>query len=461
MAGLVLLAGWGALAFGAVYEWAYPPLLLVAALVGGVAWTRSAGAAFPRIAAAAAATLAAILLQLVPIDADVLARVSPGTHRILMQTDVAYAIAVDHALPARHPMSVAPALTIDGVWFLLCGAMLTLGTARWLTRDRLRRLAAGLVVLGALLAVIGLVQRVISPRVIYGFWVPEQGITPFGPFVNKNHFAGWMVMALPLVLGLAAGMMVRGSGRAPTWRARLGRLSRPETAASAMTLLAAFMMTVALLLTLSRSGIVSAAMTLAVAALVTPRFVRGQGRRLAIGLALLALAAAVWAGTDRLADRFGEIGSVGINDRAGMWTDTWRMAAASPVFGIGIRAYTRASFAFQSILPGLHVSAAHNDWLQLIAEGGLLVGIPAAWLLVELVREGARRFRDHGRTADYGTSYWIRAGAAGGLFGIGLQSLVEFSLQMPGNTILFALLWAIVIAPLPVPTGHRSHPLAA
>ena len=28
------------------------------------------------------------------------------------------------------------------------------------------------------------------------------GGSPFGPFVNKNHFAGWMLMALPLTIGL-------------------------------------------------------------------------------------------------------------------------------------------------------------------------------------------------------------------------------------------------------------------
>jgi O-antigen ligase len=132
-----------------------------------------------------------------------------------------------------------------------------------------------------------------------------------------------------------------------------------------------------------------------------------------------------------------------------MWRDTLRMAADFPIFGVGIRAYTVASLLYQRGLEDEHVGAAHNDWLQLVAEGGVLVSIPMLILLALLTREALRRFREHRQAGDFGTTYWLRAGAATGLLAIGLQSLVEFSLQMPGNTVLFAVLWALVIAPAP------------
>jgi hypothetical protein len=40
---------------------------------------------------------------------------------------------------------------------------------------------------------------------------------------------------------------------------------------------------------------------------------------------------------------------------------------------------------------------------------------------------------------------WIRIGAVAGLLGIAAQSLVEFSLQMPGNTLLFTVVLAIAM----------------
>ena len=85
---------------------------------------------------------------------------------------------------------------------------------------------------------------------------------------------------------------------------------------------------------------------------------------------------------------------------------------------------------------------AHNDYLQIAAEGGLLVGVPVAIALVVFVREIRRRFREDPSDR---VTYWIRAGAVTGLITIGCQAAVEFSLQMPGNAALFAVLAAIAI----------------
>jgi O-antigen ligase len=90
----------------------------------------------------------------------------------------------------------------------------------------------------------------------------------------------------------------------------------------------------------------------------------------------------------------------------------------------------------------LHFQEAHNDYLQIAAEGGLLVGVPALLVLMIFVRDVRRRFRESPKE---GTTYWLRVGAAIGLLAIGLQSLFEFSLQMPGNAALFAVLAAIAL----------------
>ena len=76
------------------------------------------------------------------------------------------------------------------------------------------------------------------------------------------------------------------------------------------------------------------------------------------------------------------------------------------------------------------------------SEGGLLVGVPAIVALALFVREVARRFREGEEDA---STYWLRAGAVTGLIGAGLQETVDFSLQIPGITALFALLCAIAL----------------
>jgi O-antigen ligase len=95
---------------------------------------------------------------------------------------------------------------------------------------------------------------------------------------------------------------------------------------------------------------------------------------------------------------------------------------------------------YPKVFADFHLQQAHNDYLQLLAEGGVLVTLPVvatAWALFQRCRRGLR--------FDRGAARWIRGGAIVSILTIALQSLVEFSLQMPGNTALFIVLLAIVL----------------
>jgi O-antigen ligase len=85
---------------------------------------------------------------------------------------------------------------------------------------------------------------------------------------------------------------------------------------------------------------------------------------------------------------------------------------------------------------------AHNDYLQLAAEGGLMLGIPILITLGLFVREVWLRFREG---ADDERTYWLRAGAVTGLIAIAIQEVFDFTLQMPGAAVLFVVLAAIAI----------------
>jgi O-antigen ligase len=96
---------------------------------------------------------------------------------------------------------------------------------------------------------------------------------------------------------------------------------------------------------------------------------------------------------------------------------------------------------------------AHNDYLQLAAEGGALVVVPAVVVLAVLVRSIRRRLLS---ADDDSLSAWVRVGAVAGLVGIGAQSLMEFSLQMPGNALMFSVLVALAVhRPRRVSRAHR------
>jgi len=144
---------------------------------------------------------------------------------------------------------------------------------------------------------------------------------------------------------------------------------------------------------------------------------------------------------DAIAARFAEPGARDLSGRFPIWADTVRIIRDFPLAGTGLNTYGIATLFYQTTLPEAHLREAHNEYLQLAAEGGLLVCIPVIVAIVIFAREVRRRF-----DVNEGSVYWIRAGAVTGILAIALQSAGEFSLQMPGNAALFAVLCAMAIS---------------
>jgi O-antigen ligase len=111
------------------------------------------------------------------------------------------------------------------------------------------------------------------------------------------------------------------------------------------------------------------------------------------------------------------------------------------VTGTGVGGYGTAMLVYQTAERHSIYEQAHNEYLQLLAEGGLLVGLPALALAIVLVRNIRHRLRG----SDDPQTAWIRAGALAGLAGIATQSLLDFSLQMPGNALMGVVLLAIAV----------------
>ena len=438
---------WGAFTFGAVYAWAAVPLFWASAAIGVLglvspASYRPAPVNRP-VAIGLALVAAAVLVQLVPLDAGALARVSPATHAFLGQYVVGYPDVV-----TAHPLSIRPASTLYGLAAFASFSLLLLGAARGLGRRSVRTLAGGLLVVGFALALVGIVQSGLSGRGmassrIYGM-VPTADASPFGPFLNRNHFAGWMLMALPVGLGLFIGQVARGMrGAGPTLRERVLWFSSPEASRVILAGLAVLVMAVSLVLTFSRSGIGGFAIALALSAFfVIRRQARGSRRVVVLSYVAVLLALSLgWAGLDAIVARFADLQGTGLNGRLGVWGDAWRVVRAFPWTGTGLNTFSEAMEVYQTFEMTSHTMEAHNDYLQLLADGGLLVALPALLAIFLLGREIRRRFRE----ADEVTAYWLRVGATTGLVAGAVQETVEFSLRLPGHGALLAALVGIAL----------------
>lgn len=464
LVGTLLLITWGTFAFGAVYPWAYTPLAAGCVLVGALGfalgdrplWTTN------RLLLAALAGIAVVgMLQLIPLPRPLLESISPGTSAFLNRFDLMWSRGIDpvtgEPLALRHPVSLAPEFTVRALWLMASFTLLLAGLLRSLSRTSASRLTRGIVFIGCVLAVFGIAQKAMlgdnafDGMRIYGFWKPVDVLsTPFGPYVNKNHFAGWMLMAIPLALGLAAAQFNALTRPLRNVRDVLLWLSDPEGGHMLLYLVVALIMSLSVLMTGSRSGIGCLALLFIGVAIGMGRQQSIRARVLAgAAVAIVLIAALQWAGRDAKLERF-----VSDNESVSMRLNIWRMSAgavpAFPVLGSGLDTFGKVSMAHQQPGMDLHYNEAHNDYVQLLVEGGLVTAILLVMALVGVAVGAATRLRG----GDDGVElHWIRVGAIAGLCTIGVQALVEFSLQMPGNAVLFVVLLALALF---TPAAHRS-----
>ncbi len=442
---LALVAvGWGALAFGGAYPWAYWPLAMMMFVAGALGLATRAGVALinPKLLAVFALPVVAVAIQLIPLPLPWLRVMSPNAVGILEKTDFAYGA----GLTRFHSLSIDWPATLVSLVLFAALVVLMIGLARTMAFRHPRTLVEVLTVLGVTLALIGIVQKPLYNGRLLGFWTPEAIGSPFGPFVNKNHFAGWMLMALPLSLGLLCAGLERAMRDVRSgWRHKVLWLATSEANRLILLATGALIMSLSLVLTMSRSGISALTISIVLMGMVIARGLKGRSRRAvgAVYLVVLLGAAIAWVGVDVLATRFANTNWSEFNDRRGAWLDALGVVAAFPLTGTGLNTYASVARFYQRHDLSSFYGEAHNDYLQVLAEGGALVAIPCAIGVAALGWEILRRMRHDGP----GSSWWLRRGAVTAIVAIGLQESVEFSLQMPGNALLFAVVCALAIHP--------------
>ncbi len=440
---LVAVTGWSLFAFAGAYRWTVVPLLVGALVAALVHQPRLLTPAYRRLDLWLLAAIVGGVLQLVPFPRFVRDVLSPAAATVRSQL----ALDATHA-PALRSLSLDPVAT---AWSLATAVacVIVFWTARHLfERSSPRRVVSGIAWCGLTLATIVFVQRVISPHQIYGFWTPivrTPHPTPLGPFVNRNDLAGWLLMAIPLVLGYAAARVVsRGDRRGVP--AQLASIvdTRMVTLAGALVLMSA-----ALVSSLSRSGLIGLGSGLVTMGVVARRRLGvGGGGVFVAAIVLLLLLALPYTNTPALAARLTDTLPADVGGRLAIWRETWAMARDFLAVGIGVGAFERGMLVYQQGSRLMFINHAHNEYLQVLTEGGLLIAFAVLAAIVAGASLVVQRLR-----SDSVRTFWIRTGALGGLIGVGVQSLWDTALRMPANGVLFAMVAAIA---LHAPSVRRS-----
>src|SRR6266404_6034865 len=316
-----------------------------------------------------------------------------------------------------------------------------LATQAFRTADDWRFFVWFIMSLGFLVAIFGILQHLTFNGKLYWFREMHYGGIPFGPYVNRNHFAGFVELILPLALV----PLVLGRVRRERW---------PVVGLFAVVPIGA------LFLSVSRGGIVSFGVELAVLALVMMQR-RTMGKQLFAGAAvlLLALLMVSWLGVGQLLQRFSSFQSLEVSagKRASMRRDTGHIFLDNPVSGTGLVTLQIVYPQYESLYDGKIVNHTHNDYLEALAETGILGGLCCAWFLGVLLSESLKRLRQLHNSFAGALQLSGLVACAGFL----VHGLVDFNLHIPSNAFLFFLLAHLATSEVqpvaPLSTADRSR----
>jgi len=384
-------------------------------------------------------TATAIGVQLIPLPQTFLRAVDPQA--LMVRASLWLPPLPSGPAAVYFPISVAPTDTLAALG-IYASALLLFWTCRQICdAGGSGRIVRAIAIVGLVGSVAAIIQRSEAHELLYGFWRPiDAGARPYGPFVNRNHFATWVLMACPLVFGYLLA-------RVPSHRSSQLLSQRIVTALKQLGSMRIWLvssvcvMTLAVLISASRSGLIGLMCATIVSMLLRKRPAAPAIRRWTMFQgAVLVLGGLAFANFDAVMDRFDQTlrPSESGRGRSAIWADARRVIADFPLTGTGAGTFGTAVAVYQTAEPGYSIGNAHNHYLQLAAEGGALVGVPAALSIAAFFALCLWRFRE-----DDSPDYLVRAGAMAGIAAVLVQSIWETGLRMPANAMLLAVLAAI------------------
>ena len=342
--------------------------------------------------------------------------------------------------------------TISTALLYCAYAMLCFLSGQTLLRSsQARKIALILALYGFAVAAFALLQGIAPNGKLYWLRQPSMGGWIYGPYVNHNHYAGLMELLVPVPLVLS-----------------LTRLAGEKERVAAGV--AAAIMVGTVFLSGSRGGMLAIFVELVVFAVVLLRqrvdLVRQKkGMRIALNMAAFAVvlvALLAWLGGKELTAR---VSSISVETRTelsgGMRLsidrDALRMFRNKPVLGWGLGAFPVVYPQFRSFYTNFFVNEAHNDYLQLLCEMGLLGFGTTVWFLIVLYR------RALGKIGNWMSevSGAVTLACTLGFTGILVHSLFDFNLQIPANAALFYVLCTIAAAPPLLQRSRKRRPVSA
>ena len=299
------------------------------------------------------------------------------------------------------------------------------------TRQHQRTLITTIITTAVILSTIGILKRFdINP---FAFWAyPDIGnptaTSVSGAYVNRNHLAGFLEMAIPFLIILFIT-------RQRSLETKLG-----------LIFLTLFLITTQAF-TLSRGGWISTitAILFIAAVLLTQKNFVDKKIILTISAAIAVISLLILASlpvVERITTLTQQDPTDNIEGRLRAWKGTIRQIKDNPYLGTGPNTFTVAYPAWQIPGPAVLRRYAHNDYLHFTAETGLFFIPVLIYTLFVFFRTGFDTLKTRSRQQK-----GITLGAMAAVFAILVHSFSDFNLNIPANAFTFTIIAALAFKP--------------
>ncbi|RFT16920.1 MAG: Protein glycosylation ligase [Candidatus Saccharicenans subterraneus] len=333
--------------------------------------------------------------------------------------------------------------------FLLSGTLTS--------RSRIKALTLTLVSAGVFQSLYGLSEFFGGTNRIFTWVNRYYSGSAFGTFINRDHYSAFLEMLFPLSLGY---FLVRAEffSLKPglSWRQKIVRFGQEQVQKSLLFIIPPLIIGLGLFFSRCRSGIiifiVTFFLTLLLLSLTSISGRHKTEKRLVRAVVLLVLLGVVLVGIGPVLERFTQGGFFDQN-RLLFYRYTLDLVSDYPLTGCGLGTYVQAINHYLSKDFNVILSHAHNDYLEMLAEAGLVGGLAlvlAAILGFALALSGWLKSRDP-------LAKGVGLGALMGVFALLFHSLTDFSLRMPGNALVWLSLFVLAVR-APVILEKREEP---
>lgn len=329
------------------------------------------------------------------------------------------------------------------LWLVLIAMAFVLAANIFTERKRTQALFTFFSCFGLVLAFFAFLQQATWNGKFYWLRMTDTAIVtmPFGPFVHHGHYAGYIDLLLPIPIAFLITQSY-----SPGKKLLYG--------------FAAALMGLSVIVSLARGGMLGLGAQMLFLAIVSGWMARkrrmewteapAQSMLKRVGavvtIGVLILMGVFWIGIDPVIDRIAQ-GQMTpeaqaesfFNNRGWIWRDAWAMFRAHPLTGVGLGAFEAAFSIYSQSDGSLTVSAAHNDYLQILAESGVIGGALAIWFIVAVFQSLRWGLRSRNSQVQA-----LALGGGAGIVGMLVHSFFDFNLQLPSHALLFLTIVAVI-----------------